>query len=707
MSNFRKTKIFATLTAMLLLVSTVNPVLATSKEVEEKAQVASFSKTEAIFGKLQNDGALKEAYVVNQFEVTDKNTRELKDYGNYSEITAISTPEAALEQKADEVTFKVKDGRNWYQGTLKQPQLPWNIRLHYYLDGNEIKPEELKEKSGALKIQITITPKKDEKSKFYTEHYAIQVRIPFLAEKSEQIKAKDAVIASEGKEITATYTLLPGKEKYEIEAEAQVSNFEQAGIRFTAIPLKLALDTEQQEQLQDALNQFNDAANSLKKGSYELDEKGDSLTQGGDKLKQGSSKLKDASKRLNNGIRDFLAGVSKLNLGNQNLSNGNKELADGAEKFALGIDKLGKGLALIAAQNEALSQGAGALNLALTQMKDSVPTVKDNSDQLKQLEEAGKDLEVGLTAYVDATSQLVDMVLLGKDALSQLGALTEGLQSKELPESNEAWLNALQIDQAKWQDKDIQKLASVLSSQAIAQNKLAQKLAELKPTITQLNMALKTLDNTKMQELKKQASALKDGFSKFKQGVDQLLKLASGESLARLKEGLNLLATKSQEFSTGLDSYLGSVAEIEKQVNGTEEVAGIVKGANSLSEASRELANGSETLAKGSDELKHNSDVLGNGLAEYTSQLGTYYQGVEDLTFGFKRYLNGVKKVAKGNEKLSSGVSEFRDEVEAKLIKELNKYSGKDFKAKSFVSDKNKGEVAVQFILQTSGIGQE
>ncbi len=56
------------------------------------------------------------------------------------------------------------DGEDiYYQGTTDQ-DLPVSVKLTYYLDGKEIKPADLKGKSGHLKIQVDYTNKEKKNS---------------------------------------------------------------------------------------------------------------------------------------------------------------------------------------------------------------------------------------------------------------------------------------------------------------------------------------------------------------------------------------------------------------------------------------------------------------------------------------------------------------------------------------------------------------
>lgn len=59
---------------------------------------------------------------------------------NLSDTTPINYSDGA-------VTLEAEPGRRYYEGTLSSVELPWNIEISYYLDGQEIAPAELGGKS--------------------------------------------------------------------------------------------------------------------------------------------------------------------------------------------------------------------------------------------------------------------------------------------------------------------------------------------------------------------------------------------------------------------------------------------------------------------------------------------------------------------------------------------------------------------------------
>ncbi len=58
------------------------------------------------------------------------------------------------------MTAEVPEGKFYYQGNLKTKEMPWEIKITYYLDGKEIAAKDLAGKSGNLEIRLNIRENK-------------------------------------------------------------------------------------------------------------------------------------------------------------------------------------------------------------------------------------------------------------------------------------------------------------------------------------------------------------------------------------------------------------------------------------------------------------------------------------------------------------------------------------------------------------------
>ena len=70
---------------------------------------------------LDSNGNQKSTDVVNIFSGGD-----VTDYGNYTSVKMLTTNDA-ISQNGDEITFHSDADRVYYQGTMNNSEIPWNI----------------------------------------------------------------------------------------------------------------------------------------------------------------------------------------------------------------------------------------------------------------------------------------------------------------------------------------------------------------------------------------------------------------------------------------------------------------------------------------------------------------------------------------------------------------------------------------------------
>ena len=111
----------------------------------------SSSKEEVIYIMTEANGTVENVNVVNIFE-----GGSITDYGDYSSVKMLTTTDD-ITQTDDKITFTSTADKVYYQGTLEQVEIPWNISIQYFLDGKEYSADEIAGKSGSLEIKLSIT----------------------------------------------------------------------------------------------------------------------------------------------------------------------------------------------------------------------------------------------------------------------------------------------------------------------------------------------------------------------------------------------------------------------------------------------------------------------------------------------------------------------------------------------------------------------
>lgn len=514
------------------------------------------SKEEVVYGILGADGSSQGLYVVNRFVTS--NSGSVIDYGKYSSVINL-TDESKLKTGNGFVKLPVGEGNLYYQGNLKAKDLPWNIKIEYQLDGQEIAPSALTGKSGALQIHITTSKNKKVDPTFY-EHYMMQITLTFDSEKCEQIKAPGGTSASAGVNQLVTYTVMPGKNA-DITLSAQIEDFSMNGIEFSALPYSVNIDlpdtgslTGQFDTLISAVASLNKGAKSLSKGAAHLDNGTLSLTKGSSQMKQGLDAANNSADQLTQSSSQISAALSQIAAGLSGEGGGETDTATMAQ-----LMQLPKGLRQLSAGLEEVTKGMAAL-------------------------------ESGL-----------------EPAYASLKESIEGIPSETItPEEIASLYMGLNQNQKSTADK--------LSASYAAAQKVKAVYASVKPAFDSTVNSLKTL-NSSVAKISSQLSSMADQIEKALSQSDSMAELQ------KLSEGLSQLSEQYQKFDAGLKKYTQGISEIAKNYGSLDEgISSLAAGTGSLSKGTKSMQHGISALNAGvsdiPDQIQNEMDDM---LGDYTS----------------------------------------------------------------------------------------
>ena len=289
-------------------------VLLGSTVVPAFAETAPSAKEEVIYAMADASGKVTDAEAVNIFAGGD-----IVDYGDYSAVKPLNTNDT-ITQNGDQIAFSSTADKVYYQGTMKNAALPWNISIRYYLDGKEYAPQDVAGKSGALEIRFSVTKNESCGGSFYDD-YALQASFTLDTERCQNIVSNGATVANVGSDKQLTYTILPGK-GIDTVITADVTDFEMDAAAINGVRLNLDVDVDDTD-LMDKADELVSAIGDLDDGAWELHD--------------GTEELYDATKTLNSKVGDLHSGVGDLTAGAGDLYTGltditaqNQQLTDGA-----------------------------------------------------------------------------------------------------------------------------------------------------------------------------------------------------------------------------------------------------------------------------------------------------------------------------------------------------------------------------------------
>ncbi|MED4018260.1 YhgE/Pip domain-containing protein [Sutcliffiella cohnii] len=538
----RKRLLFSILVIMLFLPSFLveaAPESRSTKSVKaENANGAVASKDEVIYATLNANGKLNEIYVVNILEVLRQGT--ITDYGNYNSIKNL-TDLSEIIQEDDAIVLEAPKGKFYYQGNMDNTnELPWDVTISYFLDGEEMQPSELLGTEGRIKIDISTTANDGVDLAFY-ENYILQISLVLSPDIFSDIQAPDGMIANAGKNKQVTFTGLP-EQKGNFVVEADVVDFEMESIEISAVPYSMAFDvevdglTDDIQTLSEAIEDIHHGVSSLHSGVSDLNKGVKSLRDGSTQYQNGVNEISGASSQLVNGsaeINKTLADISSsISNGLGEIDLGDWDVSD-LEDVPGSLKQVAQSLNGIADVLDSLAKNYSAALTELDSVMNSIPTYSISEEDIQSLYESGANKEV--------VDRLVETYR------ASLAAVENYRNIRESFNENEATLKELRNNLREWSNG-----LTTLSSE--------------------LEKALENMD-----------------------AVDYI---------TQLEQGMATFAASYEEFHKGLVSYTNGVSQLAssyKQIHSG--IVGVANGTGELEVGVGELKDGTRKLFEATNDM--------------------------------------------------------------------------------------------------------
>lgn len=421
--------------ALLLLVLAVPvtavPVMVNAQETEQSSGalqeqasgtlaaadvVGSAEKKEVVYATLDGSGTNKSAYVVNVLEGNAGET--VQDFGAYEQVVNL-TDTSELTQLSDSVIATLPEGEFSYQGSLSDAQTPWNISVKYFLDGQEISPNEVAGKSGHLEITIQ-TSQNTSVDPRYFENYLMQITCTLPMENTTEVKTDQGSIALSGSDVTVSFMVMPDKEG-NVSLSADVTNYEMSGISFAAIPFSMALDFPNTDSLVAQFDGLIEGTEQLHAGAQDL--------------ANGVDEVDSATKQAASGAAELAAGATQITQGLQQYQQGLRDSADDAASSVSEEE--------IQQASDAYQQAVGAYTAAFAQAYEGILSQYEGqgipiTDEIRQqaLAQAAQnpivsDYQANMASALENLTTLVAAQGGSQGAAQALTGAAEGLGSLE------------------------------------------------------------------------------------------------------------------------------------------------------------------------------------------------------------------------------------------------------------------------------------
>ena len=625
--------------------------------------VFAASKSETVYSNLDSNGKAYKTIVSTQLTNEDKSD-EITDISNLLNIENTNGDET-FKKEGNKIVWD-SNGNNIYYKGESDKQLPVECKITYELNGEEISAEELKGKSGNVKIKINYT--NNEKHIVSINGKQVTMYTPFIIvagtkidnAKNKNIQITNGKIVDNGESTLAVGIAMPGmqenigisKSKIDIPEEIEISmeteDFEMGNI--IAVVAVKGIDEDLTSDLNSMYSQINElanASNEILAGANQLKEGTSELVSGVDQLKDGTGAAYAGSKQIKDEVEEST----------KNLKNDNTPAIDS------------KTLEAIKAQAMQIATLSDEQKAGIAAQAKAAATLSDEQ-------------KAGIAAQAKAGAKLTDAQKAGIAAQAKAAAKLTDAQKAEiaaqakLTDEQKAKITAQAKAGAEF--TETQKTAIIEQAQKKYTETLTEAEKQLILTVAQ-NTAYQTATTTALAvaESTAEATALKVAQSVAESTAEATaLKVAQSvaESTAEATAQTVAQSTATQTAETTALTVAQSTATQTAGATATQTATQV--GNQAKQKFTNQVVSQMSTLGTALDELT-------NGLANIDNGVSALSVGTNKLDSGALQLANGVKTfneqgISKINNLVNGDLRNIASRVEKmnELANEYNNYAG-------------------------------
>lgn len=672
-------------------------------------------KEETVYVNADATGNSDEVTVSDWLKNSGSVSGNLTDESILKEIKNVKGDETFTEN-GDQLTWNTAGEDIYYQGTTDK-ELPVSVKLTYFLDGKEVKPDELKGKSGHLKIQVQYT--NNEKKTVTVDGKEEEVYTPFVMmtgmilpnETFSNVTIDNGKVISDGSRNIVVGFGMPGlKDSLDLdeettkeaedkgvtipenfEMEADVTDFTMSST-FTVALTDLLDDMDMDniidvDSLKDSLNELEDAALELVSGSGTLADGASTLadgvssyTAGADELNAGIQKYLGSNGELNGSVTEYVNGVGKVVKGVKDYTSGTNALANGVISYVAGEQKIAAG----AAQLSQLSKGLEQVQTAVDTLSKAADGKGEATDDLviaaNQLAAGTKQLQavLGSEEVTALLTQVNGMVTTGNELISATESLSASLQTGiATPVANiaaaltgmETQLNAINTQLGTLQSDCETAVADVNAKITDYNTKVDAAQAAANTSKTQIANAISALqvqlNATTDESVRNQISTAITALQNAQTAADGLnnVQKASAITVSVPTFDLSAITSGAATLQTNLKTFKETAAALQQQLPEMQKKLDAIAAAkDSLpSDSISQLTASVTQLNQGMQGLNTGLGTLSGGLGQLNTsvqaQFPTAIQGITELNGGFMQLGSYNTSLLSGAEKLKGSSS--------------------------------------------------
>lgn len=579
------------------------------KDVDKDETVYVFAKANGDVDNILVNETLKNRDKSDKIE----DTTDLKDIVNVK-------GDETFTQNGNKITWDAAGNEISYQGTTDK-QLPVSVKATYYLDGNEISPEDLAGKSGKVKIRLDYTSNETVTKDVNGKDEDISV--PFIAvsgmvlgDNFTNIQVTNGKYLAQGESNIVVGYAVPGLDSGVKDAakdlDTEIPDYVEVSADVTDFSLDMTVTMLVNGSEMDYSGDLD---------LTDLDDLTEALSSAGNQLADGSGELSDGAGQVSEGagtlaskMGDLTTGAGSLKAGMETLSSSSGDLASGvavidqsAQSIANGINTLDTAVntKMTAEEQAAVAQQAGtaAASAVEAQFATDSQTYAAIAAQAAQSFTSTMTADEKVAAVVSALKQneqvynkLKSTALAGKaaeDANNAIANITDPTQSALLfaSEFQRSFHDSTTIKEAEGEvDYILQSIAAGTLQAAATSGADA--------------MGKSVADACKSAAT--QAASQAAGAAAV-QGAETAKATIASQIEATQANGYSLVSG-ANALAKGTSTLAGSVPALK------DGISQLVNGANALASGAGQLKNGASTLADGASQVADGAGTLNESL---------------------------------------------------------------------------------------------
>ena len=603
--------------------------------------VFAASKSETVYSNLDSNGKAYKTIVSTQLTNEDKSDK-ITDISNLLNIENTNGDET-FKKEGNQIVWD-SNGNNIYYKGESDKQLPVECKITYELNGEEISAEELKGKSGNVKIKINYT--NNEKHIVSINGKQVTMYTPFIIvagtkidnAKNKNIQITNGKIVDNGESTLAVGIAMPGmqenigisKSKIDIPEEIEISmeteDFEMGNI--IAVVAVKGIDEDLTSDLNSMYSQINElanASNEILAGANQLKEGTSELVSGVDQLKDGTGAAYAGSKQIKDEVEE-----STKNLKNDNTPAIDSKTLEAIKAQAMQSATLSdEQKAGIAAQAKAAATLSDEQKAGIAAQAKAGATLSDEQ-------------KAGIAAQAKAAAKLTDAQ---KAEIAAQAKLTDEQKAKITAQAK-----------AGAEFTETQKTAIIEQAQKNYTETLTEAEKKLILTVAQ-NTAYQTATTTALAvaESTAEATALK---------VAQSVAESTAEATA-LKVAQSVAESTAEATAQTVAQSIATQTAETTALTVAQSTATQTAGATATQTATQV---GNQAKQKFTNQVVSQMSTLGTALDELTNGLANIDNGVSALSVGTNKLDSGALQLANGVKTFNEqGISKINNLVNGDL----------------------------------------